>query len=78
MYKTSNVSIRDFKKYLNHIGCKHIRTTGGHEHWTRSDLSRPITFQAHIDPIPEFIVKNALRGLNVDKKDFIETMEKIL
>lgn len=48
------------------------KINGGHEHWTRSDLDRPITIQTHVDPIPEFIIKNALTLLGLTKKDFTD------
>ncbi len=46
----------------------------GHEKWTRKDLTRPIIIQTHIDPIPEFIIKNALRNLNLTRKDFFDIL----
>lgn len=58
--KLSNISLKDFRKFLNNQGLNLIKDTkgrGGHEKWSRSDLDRPITIQTHIDPIPEFIVK---------------------
>ncbi|HET6401966.1 MAG TPA: type II toxin-antitoxin system HicA family toxin [Candidatus Kapabacteria bacterium] len=70
MGKTSNISRADFRSYLSAIGCKCIRTEGGHELWTRHDLKRPITLQTHVDPIPEFILKNCLRGLGIEKANF--------
>jgi predicted RNA binding protein YcfA (HicA-like mRNA interferase family) len=72
--KLSNVSLADFRLFLNKAGCKHIRTSGGHEHYSRKDLNRPITVQTHVDPVPEFIIKNALRTLNLTKKDFFEIL----
>ena len=46
----------------------------GHEKWTRRDLTRPIIVQTHIDPVPEFIIKNALRSLNLTRKDFFDIL----
>jgi hypothetical protein len=45
-------------------------TEGGHEKWTRKDLMRPIIVQTHESPVPEFIIRNALRNLGLTKKDF--------
>lgn len=67
-----NVPLKLFKDFLKEQGCSYARINGGHEHWTRSDLSRPITIQTHVDPIPEFIIKNALTQLGLTKKDFID------
>lgn len=69
-YSLKNILLKDFEKFLQSQGCKCIRIKGGHKHYTRSDLNRPITIQSHIDPIPEFIVRNALRSLNLSKDDF--------
>lgn len=67
-----NVPLSLFRDFLTEKGCSCVRSTGGHEHWTRNDLLRPITIQAHISPIPEFIIKNALKQLGLCKKDFTD------
>ncbi len=67
-----NVPLKLFRDFLLDNDCVCTRTTGGHEHWTRTDLKRPITIQSHIDPIPEFIIKNALSQLGLSKKDFTD------
>ena len=55
-------------------GCQTKRTTGGHEHWTRSDLLRPITIQTHIDPVPERIMKQIIRTLEIDRDEFVKIL----
>jgi predicted RNA binding protein YcfA (HicA-like mRNA interferase family) len=67
-----NIALRDYLKFLEYIGCKLIRERGGHLHYSRKDLARPITVQSHIDPVPEFIIKNHLRILNMSRKDFLD------
>ena len=67
--KIHNISIAEFKSFLRHHGLKRIRTTGGHEIWSRQDLLRPVIFQTHIDPIPVFIIKNNLRTMGLNSKD---------
>lgn len=67
-----NIDLKDYLKFLVHIGCKQTRSKGGHFHYTRSDLLRPITVQSHIDPVPEFIIKQHLRALNISKKEFLD------
>jgi len=42
--KLSNIDLRILRLFLTKIGCNHTRTTDGHEHSTRKDLLRPITF----------------------------------
>ena len=73
--KISNISLKVFRRYLEYEGCKLIRQKGGHEHWAKTELKRPITIQSHIDPVPEFIIKNALRILGKTKKDLINWLE---
>lgn len=70
-----NISISQFQSFLELAQCKFIKINSGHEKWTRSDLLRPIIFQTHLDPIPEFIVKNNLRVLGYSKNDFFDIIE---
>lgn len=67
-----NILLKLFRDFLIDKGCSCNRISGGHEHWSRSNLLRPITLQTHIDPIPEFIIKNALKQLGLSKKDFTD------
>lgn len=73
-FKPGNLPLAKLKKLLVYLECKCIREQKGHEKWARQDLLRPITFQNHIDPVPEFIVKQIMRTLNLSNAD----MEKIM
>lgn len=73
-HKLSNVSLSDYREFLAKTGCKKIRVEGGHEIWSRKDLLRPIVVQTHEQPVPEFIIKNALRNLGLTKKDFFKIL----
>jgi predicted RNA binding protein YcfA (HicA-like mRNA interferase family) len=75
-HKLRKVSLADYELFLKKVGCQHIRTTGGHSVYSRKDLLRPIVVQTHVDPVPEFIIKNALRVLGISKKDFFEILFK--
>lgn len=69
-----NICLDDFKAFLRAQGLKQIRTRGGHLIWSRGDLRRPVVIQSHIDPVPEFIVRNILRTIGADRKsleDFV-------
>lgn len=70
-----NVSLKDCRKFLSNVGCRNTRTTGGHEHWSRADLLRPITIQSHIDPVPERIMKQILNALEIDKEEFVKILK---
>lgn len=67
-----NVPLSLFRNFLKDKGLKIIRTNGGHEVWAGKHTSRPVVIQTHIDPIPEFIIKNNLKLLGVSKKEFLE------
>lgn len=69
-----NVSISQLESFLELCLCKFIKNKKGHAQYTRSDLTRPLPFQNHIEPVPEFIVQNLLRGLGYSKKDFHEIL----
>lgn len=72
--RLSNVPLRDFRIFLEKAGCTSERIKGGHEKWTRRGLLRPVILQTHIDPVPEFIVKNTLRNLGLSKEDFFRIL----
>lgn len=77
--KLSNISLKEFRKFLRNQGLNIIKTTkgrGGHEKWSRADLDRPITIQTHIDPVPEFIVKQILRHLDMSREKFWREIRK--
>jgi hypothetical protein len=67
-----NVPLKLFRQFLRSKGLKILRTNGRHEIWGRKPLLWPIVLQSHIDPIPEFIVKNNLRNMGATLEEFIE------
>ena len=78
--KLSNIPLKDFRKFLKSQGLNIIKSSkgrGGHEKWSRTDLDRPITIQTHIDPVPEFIVKQILRHLDMTRGEFFRVMSKV-
>ncbi|MFZ2339637.1 MAG: hypothetical protein WAW07_07950 [Bacteroidales bacterium] len=40
-------------------------------------MDRPITIQTHIDSVPEFIVKQVLRHLKIDREIFFTEYDKL-
>jgi len=67
-----NISLKKFRKFLEYKGLKLIRTSSGHEVWSRPNLLRPVIIQTHVDPIPIFIIKNNLRTMGLTMKDLEE------
>jgi len=70
--KLKNIPLRLFRDYLTFKGLRVQRTKGGHEIWGGPLLKRPIVLQTHIDPVPEFIIRNSLRTLGENPEDFID------
>lgn len=69
----SNIPVKKFRKFLKSEGLNLIMDSkgrGGHEKWSKSGMDRPIIIQTHIDPVPEFIIKQVLRHLNMSRKEF--------
>lgn len=69
-----NIPLKSFRDYLRWKGLSLIRTRGGHEVWSRQNLSRPIIISSHIDPVPLMVVKTNLKTLGVkidDYEDFL-------
>jgi hypothetical protein len=60
MKKITNISLLEYCRFLISVGCECYRTKGGHEHWQRHDMPRPLTLQSHINPVPAFIIKQHL------------------
>lgn len=77
MRTLSNITIAEFRTILQRQGLVLVRTKGGHETWAKPGLLRPIIFQTHINPIPEFIVRNNLRNLGLSKQDFLSLLEQL-
>ena len=77
-HKLSNITVLEFKRFLKQQGLRKIKTSkgrGGRGKWAKEAMQRPITIQTHIDPVPEFIVKQVLRTLNMSRKDFFKLLK---
>lgn len=69
-YHTSNISIADFREFIAQKGLSKVDSGNtGHEKWHRDGVMRPVVFQTHIDPIPEFIIRNNLRNMGLTLPD---------
>ena len=78
--KLSDIPVVKFRKFLESQGLRVIKDTrgrGGHEKWSKSGMDRLITIQTHIDPVPEFIVKQVLRHLKIDREIFFTEYDKL-
>ena len=77
MKKLSNITVKEFREILQRLGLRPLRTVGGHEIWMKSGLRRTIVFQTQVEPIPEFVVRNAIRDLGMTRQEFMEVLESM-
>lgn len=73
MKKLSNITIAEFRHVLAMLGLE----KGGHEAWIKTGMARPVVFQTHKEPVPEFIVKNAIRDLGMTRQEFLDVLKKL-
>lgn len=77
MRNLANISIKEFRDVLLSLGLEKVRSKGGHEAWMKKGMTRPVIFQTHVDPIPEFIMRNNLRNIGISKDEFLAILEKL-
>ena len=77
MRTLANITVSEFRAVLERLGLSKVRTKGGHEAWIKQGMTRPVIIQTHINPIPEFVIRNNLRNLGVSKQDFLELLESL-
>ena len=77
MNRLKNIPLVLFKKFLVYKGLKLVKTEGGHEKWYSHGLLRPVIIQTHVDPVPEFIVRNCLKTMGSQPKEFLEWVNHI-
>ena len=77
MRSLANITVDEFRAVLFLLGLAKIRSKGGHEAWIKAGMTRPVIIQTHISPIPEFIIRNNLRNIGIDKQKFLEVLDII-
>ena len=77
MRKLSNISLKEYRTTLSRLGRSPVRSKGGHEAWMKTGMTRPVIFQTHVEPIPEFVVRNNLRNIGITKEDFLAILENL-
>ena len=76
MGQLSNIKLSQFRAFLQSKGLTMSHTHGGHEIWTKVGLKRPVTFQTHVEPIPEFIIRNNLTVIGATRAELIDFLKK--
>lgn len=77
MRSLSNITVQECREVFSLLGLNKIRTKGGHEAWMKKGMARPAIIQAHVTPVPEFIMKNNLANIGISKKEFLSLLEQI-
>lgn len=72
--RLTNIPLKDFRGFLEKAGLHPARVKGGHEAWSKRGMTRPIIVQTHIDPVPAFIVRQAIRALDLTNEDFFRLL----
>ncbi|RPD38746.1 hypothetical protein [Chitinophaga barathri] len=60
---SSGVSLDTFRSFLLSKGFQFRFIPGGFEKWARPGKDRPVIIRMYQDPVPQFIVRTALRGI---------------
>jgi predicted RNA binding protein YcfA (HicA-like mRNA interferase family) len=71
MGKFPSYNCRKLDRRLRELGCKHLRTTGSHHHY--SNPFRPemlITFAWHTGDVPRGIIADIVADLGISRDDF--------
>ncbi|MCD8285561.1 MAG: type II toxin-antitoxin system HicA family toxin [Prevotellaceae bacterium] len=77
MRNLSNITLDELRRVLQLAGLAFDGVSGGHEKWSKAGMTRPVIFQTHKEPVPEFIVRNIMRDIGMNRKDFISLLESL-
>ncbi len=69
------MSLSKHRKFLENQGLTKYQGKGDHENWKRPGLKRPITLNQK-SPVPEFIIKQHLKLLEVTEEEYWEFIHK--
>ena len=77
MRNLSNVTIAEFRAIMVLLGMTKVRTKGGHEAWMKAGMTRPAIVQTHVDPVPEYVLRNNLRFIGISRDEFLTLLENL-
>ena len=77
MRNLSNVTIAEFRAIMILLGLTKVRTKGGHEAWMKAGMTRPAIVQTHVDPVPEYVLRNNLRVIGIGRDEFLSLLENL-
>ena len=62
---------RQLERRLKEIGCRNVRTTGSHKHYSNAiHPHRLITFAWHTGDVPRGIIADIIEDLGLSKEEF--------
>ncbi len=71
MGKYPSYNCRQLQRRLAHIGCRLVRTSGSHRHYSNPfHPDRLITFAAHPGDVPRGIIDDIIEDLGVSRDQF--------
>lgn len=79
MGQLDNITVSDFRRFLKSLGLEKRGTEGGHEKWDRAGMTRPVTLQTHVDPVPRTHIKTNLNSIGVGEsvlKEFLKSKKQ--
>lgn len=71
MPNINNIRHQEMAKFLERLGYT-MTINSGHYHFRKQGQLRPITFQTHVNPIPQMVMRTILRNIGMTKEEFIE------
>lgn len=77
MRNLSNVTLSEFRAIMVLLGLTKVRTKGGHEAWMKAGMTRPAIVQTHVDPVPEYVLRNNLRIIGISRDEFLAILEQL-
>ena len=76
MARITPIPYKQFTKFLEYVGCTYSRQKGSHLIYQRSDLKRPVVFQAK-GAVPIFHIRTNLRTLKMTPEEYMSIIEKL-
>ncbi|MDX2062762.1 MAG: type II toxin-antitoxin system HicA family toxin [Bacteroidia bacterium] len=67
----ASITLAEFRRGLQNLGFKHIRTKGSHETWAHAGLKRSFTLPNNTDPVLPAYVLSICRTAQITKAQFL-------
>ncbi len=75
---SSGVPLDTFRSFLVSRGFQFRFVPGGFEKWHRPGRNRPVIVRMYYDPVPQFVVRTALRNMFALEEELRAFMEQEL